>query len=788
GFETFISEIFDVIERVGTGGCYVFDCLSELAVDWYSDRMLGNFFRLTCPYLYTFETITYFALLRNRHTNLAIEAIHHTAQVVIDVYRNRETLYVHPLKVYKRHSETMYMLHSWEKEKFIPVTRSATISEILSSVPQPWLDFSILKYDVWTETFLEAQEVVDSEKSTGKHSAKTKKLLNKLLRMAVSREERLLKLCEKYFDLADLLEIEKRMIGSGLVGGKTVGMLLSRAILKKNAPRWNERLEAHDSFYIGSDVFYSYLILNGCWWVRRRLRNPAYALDGALEARQRLLTGTFPKDIQNQFMAMLDYFGQSPIIVRSSSLLEDAYGNAFSGKYESVFCANQGTPQERLEHFMTAVRRVYASTMSRDALSYRAHWGLLEQDEQMALLIQRVSGEVHGKQFYPHVAGVGFSFNPFVWNKKIDPSSGMIRLVFGLGTRAVDRTDDDYTRVVALNAPGLRPEANFEEVKKYAQRRVDVLDLKANQHVSRYFDEVAKSSPQLPLDIFASKDEELVRRASEMNRQDFFPYVLTFDSLLSQTEFVDRIKEMLAMLESAYEYPVDVEFTANFLDPDVFRINLLQCRPFQVKGKTGIVSKSVSIPKEQVLLQTEGPIIGNSLDGTIDRCIYISPEIYGGLSMNDRYAVARLIGRLTHLTGENKAQIIMLVGPGRWGTSMPALGIPVSFAEINSVKVLCELAMMHQGLVPDVSLGTHFFNDLVEMDMLYMALHPERKNHVLNHAFFNDSHNRLSELLPDSEKWSNVVKVIDSATSGGKILCLNVDSINQKGLCYFNPV
>ena len=162
-------------------------------------------------------------------------------------------------------------------------------------------------------------------------------------------------------------------------------MLLARAILKKHDRKWVNKLEPHDSFFIGSDVFYTYLIQNNCWWIRRKLNDPesGFVLDE--EAKNRMLTGKFPKDIEDQFMKMLEYFGQSPIIVRSSSLLEDAYGNAFSGKYESVFCANQGTPQERLENFLNAIRRVYTSTLSKEALEYRAHWGLLDRDEQMAI-------------------------------------------------------------------------------------------------------------------------------------------------------------------------------------------------------------------------------------------------------------------------------------------------------------------------------------------------------------------------------------------------------------------
>ena len=270
-------------------------------------------------------------------------------------------------------------------------------------------------------------------------------------------------------------------------------------------------------------MFYTFLVRNGIWWVREKQKDPTRFLEGAETARRRMLTGEFPGPIVRQFEQMLDYFGQSPIIVRSSSLLEDNFGNSFAGKYESVFCANQGSRHKRLEDFLSAVRTIYASTMSERALTYRAQRGLLDRDEQMALLVQRVSGSLHGSLFYPQVAGVGFSFNPYVWNEQIDPKAGMLRLVFGLGTRAVDRSDDDYTRVVALNAPQLRPEANFDEVRQYSQRRVDVLDLQANQLVSATFPEVARQSSDLPLEMFASQDGELVRRAEESGTQRRVP-------------------------------------------------------------------------------------------------------------------------------------------------------------------------------------------------------------------------------------------------------------------------
>lgn len=783
GFERFLTEILNVIEKAGPEAFYVFDWLSDLAVDWYSDRMLGNFFMITCPYLYDLDTIAYFGLRKNQHSFHATDGIFNTAQVILEVYRKKDQLYLHPHKVFQRYSPTLYTLHQWQGDSFLPVTSSATITEILSNVPHPWLDFSIHRPGVWTRTFRQAQETWNSVKSGRKPLAEGELFFRRLLKMLLTRDERFIRLAEKYFELGDLIEIMKRMVGTGLIGGKSLGMLLARAILKKSDPQWNERLEVHDSFYIGSDVFYTYLVQNGCWWLRRRQKDITEFLEQAEECRQKMLQGVFPQYIQDQFKEMLAYFGQSPIIVRSSSLLEDNYGNAFSGKYESVFCANQGTPAERLEALMNAVRTVYSSTMSREGLLYRLHHSLLDCDEQMALLVQRVSGEMYGTLFFPQLAGVGFSFNPFVWNEAIDPKAGVLRMVLGLGTRAVDRTEDDYTRIVALNVPTKRLESDFKGMRQYAQRRLEVLDLKANQLAVKNFEEIVDLLPPPQLEMFATCDEDLRQSLIAANRPSNIPWMLTFEKLLAETPFGPHLRELLRTLQDAYEYPVDVEFTTNFLPDGRYRINLLQCRPFQVKikGEGSRVQFPVSLARSQVLLESRGPIVGHSLSTKIDRLIYVVPSIYGHLPMTKRYSVARAIGKLTHLDRGGTRPAIMIVGPGRWGTSMPSLGIPVSFAEINTVAVAAEIAVMHEGLVPDVSLGTHFFNDLVEMDMLYLAVFPERENYYLNEAFFQKTENHLARLLPGAAELEDAVKVVET---GGSEMHLNVDSLAQRALLY----
>lgn len=771
GFERFLTAILDRIEQAGPGAFYIFDCLSDLAVDWFSDRMLGNFFMIACPYLYELDTLAYFALIKRQHSFHAIQAIVNTAQVIIEVYRTREQLYIHPQKVWQRYSPSMYSLHRWEGDTFLPVTSSASITDILTRVSRPSLEFTISRPGIWLRSFHGGEDMLRKMAEGTADAAEAKDLFRRLAKMVLTREERFLELVERHFELADVVAVMQRMVGTGLIGGKSLGMLLARAVLARADAKAGEWLESHDSFYVGSDVFYTFLVQNGCWWLRKRLKDFDLYLERARQARERILGGTFPEPIQNQFMEMLEYFGQSPLIVRSSSLLEDNYGNAFSGKYESVFLPNQGSPQERLDAFLHAVRTVYASTMSEEGLRYRLHHGLLDRDEQMALLVQRVSGELCGRLFLPHLAGVGFSFNPFVWSRDIDPHAGMLRLVFGLGTRAVDRNEDDYTRLVALNAPLRQPDTGHDP-RAHAQRRVDVIDLAANRFRTLPFEEVASElSPDL-----------LTHFAAEPSGPGDAP-CLDFENLLSGGGFVPAMRDLCRALETAYQHPVDIEFTANFQPDGAFRVNLVQCRPFQVKIKGE--SSRLQLPDQAdsgpILFRSAGPIIGHSLATLIDRLIYVVPSVYGKLPTARRYSVARAIGQLNRLDLPPGRGTILLIGPGRWATSMPWLGVPVSFAEINKVSVICEVAVMHEGLVPEISLGTHFFNDLVELDMLYVAVAPDKTGHLLNEPDLLGRPNQLARLLPESAALADVLHVVDAVAP--EFLTVHVDSMEQSAVC-----
>ena len=154
------------------------------------------------------------------------------------------------------------------------------------------------------------------------------------------------------------------------------------------------------------------------------------------------------------------------------------------------------------------------------------------------------------------------------------------------------------------------------------------------------------------------------------------------------------------------------------------------------------------------------------------------------MSMSDRYAIARLVGKINHLE-KNYDKTIMLISPGRCGTTSPSLGLPVKFSEINNLSIICEVAEMHENLIPDVSLGTHFFNDLVESDMLYLAIHPLKEDEIINKAVLENELNYLPFLIPDAEHFQHALKVISPYDEGSEErFRIDADCFKQIGLCY----
>jgi hypothetical protein len=242
------------------------------------------------------------------------------------------------------------------------------------------------------------------------------------------------------------------------------------------------------------------------------------------------------------------------------------------------------------------------------------------------------------------------------------------------------------------------------------------------------------------------------------------------------------MQRMLKTLESYYKYPVDIEFTANFTDGDKFKINLLQCRPLQTRGLRPSVHIPDNVEADKILFESYGYTMGGSICQSIRRIIYVEPEAYVDLALTQKYDIARLVGNLNRQITDREATPTILIGPGRWGTTTPSLGVPVSFSEINNVVVLVEVAYEGANLMPDLSFGTHFFQDLIEGDIFYIALFPKNEEVVFNRKMFSQMPNKLTDFAPQSAKYADVVKVYEIEHEQLEIMC---DILSQRVICMF---
>jgi hypothetical protein len=261
-------------------------------------------------------------------------------------------------------------------------------------------------------------------------------------------------------------------------------------------------------------------------------------------------------------------------------------------------------------------------------------------------------------------------------------------------------------------------------------------------------------------------------------------FVLTFNNLISRTDFVKIMDAMLTRLEKAYGHPLDTEFTASLDDNGHVRFNLLQCRPMTIPGSVGPMIFPDNLPKERVLFKSSRTISGGAISD-IRYILYIDPKRYAAVESVD---VKKSLGRIVGLVNEHskiKEGKIIMMGPGRWGSSNIDLGVNSSYADINNTSVLIEMAREEAGHLPEFSYGTHFFLDLVEAGIIYMPVYPNDPEADFNNDFFDNSPNILLSLLPDSLKFTGVIRIIDlPATTGGRHAKVVADPRKQKAICY----
>ncbi len=610
-----------------------------------------------------------------------------------------------------------------------------------------------------------------------------------LIRTMISDQLRYINIAKEWLKLEDLIEIRRRKIGTGRIGGKAAGMLLAARVVKeRGGNELRQSLRTPESYYVGSDLLYTFMAINNLFhWNDQKYKTETEMREEYPQVLSEFLAGDFPPDILDKMTSLLVSVGNTPLIVRSSSLLEDNFGTSFAGKYESVFLPNQGSLQENLRALTQAISRVYASTLNPNALLYRRSKGLQDYDERMAILIQTVVGEQLGDYYLPHGAGVAFSRNMYRWSQQIKADDGFLRLVWGLGTRAVDRVGNDYPRLVALSHPLLRPSTSAKNIRRYSQQYVDVIDLKANCMRTLPIQDVLQTN-YYPLRYLVQLDEEgyFVSLRSRLVEGDQKRLVLTFEDLLRRTYFGRHMRDMLHLLEESYQAPVDLEFAVQLEPGDnggaLLNIFLLQCRPQSHLERSEQIPLPVDLPKKSIIFSTQFVVPQGRVDG-IKYVLFIPPEGYFELNPpTDRVKLARAIGRLNAVM---KGQTFICVGPGRWGSSNSDLGVPIDYGDIYNSRSLVELAGQGIGPAPEPSLGTHFFQDLLESKIYPLAIYLEEDTSIFNRDFFYKTPNHIQDKItvePEILKAIRLIHVDDYAP--GQLLRIIMDDSEGKAMAF----
>lgn len=579
----------------------------------------------------------------------------------------------------------------------------------------------------------------------------------------LSENLRYITIARSFITLIAIERIFERFLGpsygAGKVGGKSAGMILANEILrvkKENNPKL-KNVYTPKSWFLTSDGILEFINYNA-------LDEFSFSKYQSLEEikieypflEYVFKQSHFTPEAIFSFSVILDDMKSNPIVVRSSSILEDSFEASFTGKYKSLFLSNTGTKSERLSALMDAIAEVYASTFNPDAIEYRKKNNLIDFREEMGVLIQEVVGNKIGKYFMASYAGVALSHNEFRWSNRISREDGVVRIVAGLGTRAVDRTMDDYPILISPGKPDIKVNHTVKDAIKYSQRYVDVINLESKSFENITVDELIKEAkgnfPAIDKIFSFVKDNMIVDPISSMVDFNKEELTITFNNLIHKTDFVTQIREMLTELADAYGGPVDIEFAS-----DGNKLYLLQCRPQSQAEIDEIVNIPANLPEENKIFGAN-KFVSNGLIDNISFVVYVDHEGYSNLETEeDMRFVGKIVSKLNHKLPEKK---FILVGPGRWGSKGDIkLGVPINYSDINKTALLIEYARKKSDYVPELSFGTHFFQDLVEADIKYLPLYPDEGN-IFNNKFFKETPNTILSFIDIPEKFTNVIKLI----------------------------
>jgi pyruvate, water dikinase len=613
-----------------------------------------------------------------------------------------------------------------------------------------------------------------------------------LLRRFFTDQTEFISIAKEFVDISDFYDLTDRIIlpskSYGKLGGKSAGMFIASKIIEKRLKTTDKfkNIKIPKTWFVPSDGIMHFLHYNELEEViEQKYKEIEEIRREYPHIVQIFKNSNFTSEFINGVSVALDDFGDCPLVVRSSSLLEDQFGAAFSGKYKSLFLANQGTKQERLTALLDAISEVYASTFGPDPIEYRAERNLLDFHEEMGIMIQEVVGTRIGKYYMPAFAGVAFSNNEFRWSPRIKREDGLIRLVPGLGTRAVDRFSDDYPILLAPGQPNLRVNVSFMEKLKYTPQNIDVIDLESNEFetkkLSKVIAETGNKYPDIRNMISLVKENHITQPLGLNTDFENDDIIVTFEGLIQNGVFVQQIKFLLDTLQQGMRSPVDIEFASNGTD-----FYILQCRSQTQSKEIQPDPIPRDIPRNRIIF-TANKYVSNGKVPEISHIVYVDPTSYYNIGSRDELVeVGRAVSKLNKILPKRK---FILMGPGRWGSRGDIkLGVSVTYSDINNTAMLIEIARKIGNYTPDLSFGTHFFQDLVEASIRYLPLYPDDDEvTIFNEPFFRKSENFLGHILPEYSHLEDTIKVIDiTQVTEGNILRVLINAELEEAVAFIN--
>ncbi|PIP84305.1 MAG: histidine kinase [Elusimicrobia bacterium CG_4_9_14_3_um_filter_62_55] len=501
-------------------------------------------------------------------------------------------------------------------------------------------------------------------------------------------------------------------IGEGSLGGKARGLGFLNSLLSRRrmrSPRDALRVEIPRSTVVATEIFEEFLTLND-------LRPSYRGLMSDAELREAFDAARLP-ELAVEDLRILAERADYPFAVRSSASSEDAQFQPTAGLYETYFLPNNDPDVEvRLDRLCRAVRMVFASTFTERARNRRASLQRGISEEKMAVLIQRLVGRVHGERFYPSVSGVMQSRNYYPV-PPLKSEDGVVYAALGLGSTVVDGGCCHAFSPARPSAP--LQSFSTKDWFRNAQREFLALDLSLRDFLPA--GESRANLLSLPVSQ-AEEDGVLAPIASTYIQADDRLYegigrkgarLITFAPLLADTDhaFAETLGWLMELSEQAVGCPVELEFT---FDPEARRLSVLQLRPMPSRSPGGEVSLD-DIPGADLLLKTPRALGHGEITG-VRNILFIPPEAF---ERSKTRAIAAELAKFNARL-KSRSETTLLIGPGRWGSADPLLGIPVRWEDIDSAKAIVETT--HEGFVVEPSLGTHFLHNVVSLGVGYLTI------------------------------------------------------------------